>query len=132
MNNRQLDVKIAEKVFGAKVTFLDQKAGWRIDYVADCDECNDPIATDYGNDGYRLKRYSSDVKAAWEIIDKMFEDNEWLVDITASRKMGPGMGGVDVTFECKCQVRGRFHAEADELPEAVCLAALKIMEKYNG
>ena len=34
-SNREIDVLIAEKVFGAKITHSNQKYGWCVDYVAD-------------------------------------------------------------------------------------------------
>ena len=34
-SNREIDVLIAEKVFGAKIMHLNHKSGWCIDYIAD-------------------------------------------------------------------------------------------------
>jgi hypothetical protein len=115
---RELDKLIAEIVFGAEVEVLNQKAGWRIDLRAKDNECNDPIMTDWGSDGYRLKRFSTDIKAAWEIVDKL------------------GKNGTQWRFSNKAFSNTYWWAytedavsQGDTLPHAICLTALKHMQE---
>lgn len=109
---RELDALIAKEVFGAKVEFVNQKAGWRIDYRADKDECNNPIFTDYGCEGHRLKQYSTDIAAAWEVVEKLCRDSErhFVIEKT---------GAWLVRFRA-----GEF-TPGETAPHAICLSALK-------
>ena len=118
---REIDVLIAERIFGAKVTHLNQKSGYCIDYVADKDKCNDPILTDYGSDGYRLKYYSTDVSSAWEIVDQLILDG-WRVETNTSK-----FGGTTCQISCAADRRSFDDGELVEAisaPRAICLAAL--------
>lgn len=130
---RALDVLIAEKVFGAKVEYLDQKAGWRIDYRADQAGCNDPIVSDFGVEGYRLKRYSDDIKAVWEVVLQLKElpsdDSDFPNDTTRFiLKYHPQQNEWEAGWFSKeneeiwCL---DFAAYGDTAPHAICLAALK-------
>jgi hypothetical protein len=125
MTNREIDVLIAERIFGAKVTFLNQKHGWRIDYNTDKDECNDPVWTDFGVDGYRLKNYTENMNFVWEVVEKMFKDG-WSINIVDSELIPEiiDCGGYDVKFSCKAGARGRFKSSGNALPRVVCVAAL--------
>lgn len=121
MSNRELDILVAERVFQANITHLNQKSGWCIDYVADKEECNDPIWTDYGADGYRLKRYSEDIKAAWKLVDKMWgiwdlgsDFDGWNVKLTTAR------GSCSDKF---------VTAKGKTVMEAICKVALKAVEE---
>lgn len=118
--NRKLDQLIAEKVFNCNVKFVNEKYGWRVDYFADKDECNQGIPTDGGYDGYRLKYYSSYIRNAFEIVEKM-------------NTMSPG-----VSFSLKQDYEGLWNCSfsfsnencciihnSDTAMEAICLAALK-------
>lgn len=130
MTNRELDVLIAEKVFGAKITFLNQKCGWRIDYTADKDECNDPITTDMGNDGYRLKNYSIDIKAAFEVVEELRIWTKAFSLVTIVH--------MDQSNELEWMAQWEFHnplnydfvfATNESAPKAICEATLKLLEK---
>lgn len=122
--SRELDVLVAEKVFGATITHLNQQSGWRIDYVANKPGLNEGIPTDYGYDGYRLRYYSSEIAAAWEIVTHMLTDG-WSMKTISSQ-----LGGTDVEFVCITGARGRFVSDLMEglnidAPHAICLAALR-------
>lgn len=71
---RLLDVKIARKVFGLKIDELHQKHGWVVDYRADIGQeqhelVNEPIYAMDMVDGYRLKRFSTRIEYAMELIN---------------------------------------------------------------
>lgn len=150
---RELDILVAEKIFGAKVKKLDQKGGWRIDYVADLNECNDPIVAMDMIDGYRLKRYSSDVLATQEVIKKLVASG-YCVDLSFSTKdrkwLKPPYEGApskewrlekdddnnqctiykyDIGFETWIVWRQSF---GKSMAHTICLAALETLEKKDG
>jgi hypothetical protein len=124
MTNREIDIKIAEKVFGAKVTFLNQQHGWRIDYVTDKEECNDPIRTDWGNDGEKLKSYSTDLKAAWEVVE-FFKDR---IRFVLTMGEMPSKFYSNVVIHLGMGNFKEYQAEANTAPEAICLAILNSIE----
>lgn len=74
---RELDIAIAEKVFGAKVENLSQKHGWRIDFKSNMVECNDFIKSDAGIEGSKLKPFSTDIAAAWKVLEKFSHTRLW-------------------------------------------------------
>lgn len=124
MTNREIDVLIAEKVFGAKVEFLDQKHGWRIDYTTDKEECNDPIRTDYGNDGYRLKNYSTNLAFAWEVVD-YFDKNGGAITYSSMKNGGRGHFLILSYLENSSSSRLDYVSViGDSVPQAICKAAL--------
>ena len=119
--SRLLDKLIAEKVFGAKVTHLDQKYGWRIDYITDKEECHEPIYSDFGVEDHKLKSYSTDIKAAWDIIDK-FGDTFSFYFHTRGRMTEANM------VHWPDNLKGYFAAEGKTASEAICKVALKAIE----
>lgn len=123
--SRELDVLVAEKVFGAEVLHLNQPHGGRVDYVSsDNNTLNEPIMSDHGVEGWRLKHYSTDISAAWEVVLHLASDG-WLVETMTSE-----YGGTDVELTCISGARGRFYSDCmdgalDTAPHAICIAALK-------
>ena len=129
MNPRELDSSIAEKVFGAKVTFLDQKHGWRIDYIADKEECNDPIITDMGYDGYRLKRYSEDIRAAFEIVEKLRNPKQvFSLATLVHRSKNPKMEWI-AKWEFFNPNYDFVFSFNESVAMAICEASLKLVER---
>lgn len=125
--SKELNKEIAEKVFKHNLVLNKTKKyefytiGEPVYYDSlGCMELQNPLPC-----------YSSDISAAWEVVEKMFSD-DWKIDIEGSELFelasGYKNGGFDVKFSCKCQARGRFKESADTLPEAICLAALKAYE----
>ena len=133
MTNRELDVLIAEKVFGAKVTFLDQTYGWRIDYEASESKCNNSISSDLGVEGYQLKKYSTDIEAAWEVIEKFNKDGGAIT--YSSMKNGTRGHFVTLSFIPEGTFSSRMDYvtvdEAESAAQSICLAALKALENGN-
>ena len=119
---RELDVIIAKKIFKVDVEHVNQQNGWRIDYRANDNVANDPILAMDMVDGYRLKRYSTDLKAAWEVVEKL------------------GQKGTQWRFSNKAFSNKYWWAYTEDavaqgntLQEAICLAALKhVEEQANG
>lgn len=131
MTNRELDVLIAEKIFGSKVAFPNQKAGWRIDYVADLEECNDPIVTDMGYDGYRLKRYSQDVKAAFEMVEKFrTAQRVFCLATVVQLSDDPSMEWLAKWEMLDPDYRFVF-SYSESAAKAICESALKVLEVKN-
>jgi hypothetical protein len=121
MTNKELNDKIAEKIMGwKKVAFPTPFRGleWMWDRREGCLFIEAQTTPDY----------CGDIKYAWQVVEKMFED-DWLIEITGSQVFGPDMGGYDVMFDCKCQARGRFKADADTLSQAICKAALRAVRE---
>lgn len=118
---RELDVLVAERVFGAKVLHKNEKYGWRVDYVATSEsspanECNDPILSDAGVECYRLKHFSTDIKAAWGVVDK-------LGDIF-SHVVRNSNGWTAAIFD-----KGYLFGAAGKFPaHAICMVAVKWLE----
>lgn len=125
MTNREIDCAIAEKLFGAKVTFLNQKSGWLIDYVADLDECNDGVYAMDMLDGYRLKYYSDDIRSAWEVVNKF--------DRFVLTKMDmPEHYYAKITFYFGMGSFEEYEAKAETAAIAICkvaLMAINVMEE---
>lgn len=76
-NLRELDVKIA-KLLGFEVRHLNQKYGLQIDYQAYKPDDGDNVLDNYANeaiitmgmvDGWELKRFSTDIKHAFRLIE---------------------------------------------------------------
>jgi hypothetical protein len=152
MTNREIDVQIAEKLFGAKVEFLNQRYGWRVDYVADNNECNDPNLAMDMVDGWKLKHYSRDIKSAFQVVEKLRtagytvdlssypEEREWLqspYDNAPAKewvlKRGPDYYQCRLSkyekfcgWICVCDPIGSSPAEV------ICMAALEALESQNG
>lgn len=101
--SRELDALVAKKVMGIK-------------------------NADYDHDGTDVpKPYSSDIAAAWQVVEKLHTQN-WSVHLDCSEYLGEDCGGCDIRVECKVGARGRFYADASTAPHAICLAALKAVE----
>lgn len=137
MTNREIDIKIAEQVYGAKVTFLNERAGWRRDYRADNEECNDFIATDNYFEPGSIKTWSSDIKLAFELIDYVSKayDPHGRVVRPSIEHGGPG-------YKWNCDFRlchsnagddqTYWRASGDTPSEAICNCILKMYEDSNG
>ena len=128
---RELDVVIAKKVFGSEVDFLNQLAGWRIDYVAKRRECNDPILSDLGVEGYRLKDYSTNISSAWKVVEKLKYFMVLAPGASCNGSESPNRADtwvVELGLMPDGEGRSVF-AEGVSAPHAICLAALKAMDK---
>jgi hypothetical protein len=121
--NRDLDIQIAINVFGVEVEALHQKGGWRIDYRAKDNTCNDPIIAMGMVDGYRLRNYSGDIKAAFDAIEHLYPDDEWY-EIEISKTVSEGFSGYVAA------IRGYAYGESEKSKaEALCILALEIVKK---
>lgn len=105
--SRDLDAQIAEKVFG-----------YTLDYeFADTlgAPCVRELRDQYDEWGM-LPHYSTEIDDAWKIIEHFYQ-------------AGWGAGAsMDGHTGCEASI-GQFTARADTAPMAICLAALKAVEK---
>lgn len=121
---REFDALVAEKVMGCKglgfksLTQIDPNT---LDYQS-CDCPGHPHAIEWNDMGgrrYALKHYSTDISAAWEVVEKLSRNGCYGFDLgwTSSTNGKPWhatfAGGRDA------------HAWAETAPHAICLAALK-------
>lgn len=117
MTKNEINALVAEKIMGWKKIILPipfRGLDWMWDHREGCLFIEAQTTPDY----------FGDAKYSWQVVEKLLKD-DFLIKITGSQVFGPDMGGYDVMFDCKCQARGRFKADADTLSEAICKAALK-------
>lgn len=120
--SRELDEKLAKAL------------GWREGYIAEplLPPLGQSKPSYYDAGGFAVvPHYSTSGDAMLELIEEMGKRG-WRLDVTYSEPLGiiagEVAGGCDAKFSCKSQVRGRFPAEAESMPEAVALAALSALE----
>jgi hypothetical protein len=111
---RELDAVIAEKVMGW--TRLSHPYGEQTHKTLD----GRTILADFlsAPDGMKLPHYSTDISAAWEVVEKLRELG-WYLAIHSDPKRGyfatiPRADGIQI--------------ESETAPHAICLAALKAKE----
>ena len=105
---RDLDRLIAEKVMGRKV-YGDRIS--RESPELDIPEC-------------WLPRYSTDISAAWEVLEKVCEGTDWSPQVGLKSCMM--FGGFVNDWGLK-PTKNVMITEAESAPHAICLAALKAM-----
>lgn len=118
---RKLDKLIAEMIFEVEVEELNQRGGYCIDLRAKNNEQNDPIIVMDMVGGWKLKSYSRDLEAAWTVVEKLAENGtQWRF---SNKAFGNKYWWAYTEETC---------VQADTLPHAICLAALKhIGEQVN-
>lgn len=114
---RELDALIAEKVMGCKILYVGTVSGekpWGCGCLNEIHSIGDGDA--------ELKEFSTDIAAAWEVVEKLREKYN-SVDICA---LSPTLKG------CHYKVKLWDNAWSDSItilsetvPRAICLAALK-------
>lgn len=146
MNLRELDVEVHKKVFGLGSRLWHSGSEW----LRDLDGWfTDPQTTPQPEP---VPHYTTDIRAAWTIIDKLAEA-DWRLTLTAPGGFtDEGLGGGDPkhrkwtavfkkpepewdgtgTFLEHCDAVYKLHltgyAQADTAPLAVCLAALDAVQ----
>ncbi len=128
LTNRELDKLVAEQVFGLKA-----KDGYeRSDYGRDQLICgvrfND---CDYPADNYvsEIPYYSTDISAAWLVIEKMQKLNEWqLIMSWKTNFITMGNSEYSIAFYRDGSLAvGESHHKSES--RAICLAALTALDK---
>lgn len=115
---RDLDKLIAEMVFQSEVEVLNQRSGWGIDLRAKNNDCNDALYSDFGLEGYVLKKYSTSLEDAWSIVDKFGKQGtQWRFSNKALHNQYWWAYTEDAT------------AQGDSLPHAICLAIIKHLQE---
>jgi hypothetical protein len=116
---KKLDALIAEKVMGCKVVRYNDAVT-----SAGC-ECADAAHTQDENTD-ELKDYSTDIAAAWLVVEKL--DLLMQYALTRNRDCAPGYA----IFEDTQAGDGQTIAEASTVPLVICLAALKLQEEVEN
>jgi len=118
---RELDALVAEKVFGAVVSW-DKYAGGNHPHSP---SINTPECPSCGYDGHwdhdAVPNYSTDISAAWQVVDR-------LTEVFADMELTVDKGMWECLFDTREIVPEHFLAGADTAPHAICLAALKAVE----
>lgn len=120
---RELDALVAEKVMGCKPK--KRHDGW----VCTCDDTDHAVQSDNHDIPY-LMAYSTDIAAAWEVVEKLHDGPPPLVVIVGGY-ISAGMGNVPWVCEISNGITGpsqyvkKVEAFAETAPLAICLAALR-------
>lgn len=121
---RELDAQIAEKVLGLEVVRVELDPA--ANYIAHAEPGN-PAAG-----WWFVADYSTEIYAAWEVVEKMKADDFWP---SMTWKSGVIEGDWSravwfVRFRCvRGGTRGDHWAADESLPLAICKAALKVVEQ---
>ena len=132
MDNRELDALVAEKVMGwewwihieSDARFIALGGGWVSHLHPKKASGKEPVDWDVINRACDLPRYSTDISAAWQVVENV-ERRFAAVQVIWE---GPIYGA-------RCIIRdedgGAYSTEADKraktVPLAICLAALKAL-----
>jgi hypothetical protein len=127
----KIDRLIGEKLFGHKV--VEKRWGKEKQYRSLSIGEPDYFYTSDEPGGFLsnpLPSYSSDIDAAWKVVEKLTQDS-WIVRTISSEN-----GGTDCVVECGVGARGKFSSDTMEglettAPHAICLAALKAVKAYE-
>lgn len=131
--SRELDALVAEKVMGYTLRFA-AKAWTDADWMGSDTPTETNVMAIYapfeqfprsGAFDKSIPHYSTDIAAAWEVVEKLYE-----------RGLCVGVSTLhEWKTKCECSVyyadmaqRMVANADADTAPHAICLAALKALE----
>jgi hypothetical protein len=126
---RELDALIAEKVMGYTLRFA-AKAWTDEDWMCSDTPTETNVMAIYapadqfpgsGAFDMSIPHYSTDIAAAWQVIDRMEE-------LVRMARIGRVIGGWECRFVQLEDTTGYYDVleEADTAPLAICLAALKV------
>lgn len=122
---RELDLLIAQKVFGYGRQINALGPSFLTELPNNVHRDRPVVGAD--ENLYFLKKYSTDIAAAWEVVEKMIEETEqdkdpmvFTLDIHPHRQLN-----WDADFTSVYMGGGHGYANADTAPLAICLAALK-------
>lgn len=138
---RELDALVAKKVMGLEDIYKDPHPsfGDGLRYRA-CAEANIPtISGTYYESGTRaIPKYSTDLSAAWTVVEKMYElgnafcierahrADKWTVHFIP-KAPPPRRHDCDHGFVTFIEDMERISDEAESLPHAICLTALRVL-----
>jgi len=108
--NEKIDQLVAEHVMGFKlrtVNFAYSRAEKR-------------TIDDDGRHDSAIKDYSTDIAAAWEVVDKMIEDKEFSFNMMLHNTMG-----YKIAFTNESEDYHTIECCRHTIPIAICKAALK-------
>lgn len=115
---RELDALVAEKVFGDPIQWLPTSFNDRVPHYRN---------SEYGNGWLVLPCYSTDISAAFQVVEKMREKGYGVTIIT--HPLGS-------TFRPQCEIdrpewRGSNGADAATVPLAICTSALEVLAEVD-
>lgn len=120
MNLSKIDAFIAEKVMGHKVMIQTEPY--------ETSSLNLHPGELYIGEGERIPHYSSDIRAAWEVVEKIRSMKRFgsglPFKIQQQDNLENGLWCVE-TSELSADYHKRVWVKADTAPLAICLAALK-------
>jgi len=108
MTPRELDALVAEKVMGVEVSQPDGSSSGYL-HIREW--------------GEELPRYSSDIAAAWSVVEKLRGEEGFAIDLTSVGS--PTSWDWNVHIEHPTDEAGYWLGTAKEAPRAICLAALR-------
>lgn len=118
---RELDALVAEKVMGCTLERrkIGTVAGWEIDPHCRCPgQPHEFSDRDY--ETVELKRYSTDIAAAWEVVEKISVKNGTVLVIPERNIVA-----IDDDLAFAYDQGWLWHVEGESIPHAICLAALR-------
>ena len=120
---RELDLLVEERVLG--FVWDESKCricGWRLKGSVDdgcvIDNCSQRPAPKIRADEPGL--YSTDIRVAWVVVDKMMKSGDWKFVLWSNG------GNYSAEFQRHKEGSIQIVATADEAPEAICSAALRL------
>lgn len=137
---RELDALVAEKVMECKL-LTEVHPYYPKVKLFDCG-CKNHIHGDRNRQGSGLRKYSTDISSAWEVVEKLTDDNAERFELTRLQQYPlprehkdwcaeQGMNGPGYSQHYVAIVgygRDEIRVIADTAPHAICLAALKALE----
>lgn len=133
MSPRRRDALVAEYIMGAmwwrssttgrRALFIEQPPEWFTEKA----DGTEPLVGDWNTYG-GFPAYTTDIAAAWEVVEKVHDDEFWLklTHRTHYYETGEDAPMWDAWFRCvRAGIRGDHVAKRATAPEAICLAALR-------
>lgn len=136
LNERKLDIEVAEKVFGRKVEILEfieyldyggdvyyPELAFKVkqpenpEFVKEIHK-EDPTFPDFYYEEIKLPNYSTDLKEAWTIIDH-FSPDDIGYELKIEQEINEGFAGINITFNGKS---GSY--ETSSVSKAICMVVL--------
>lgn len=148
LSGRELDAAVAEHVMGWRPRWVEEPPywmAWEVElpngdmlYGTIVSKAVPQPAWYDDRDGVRCPRFSTDIDAAWEVVERLTELVIDEIDLTVEVKNGVEIRNVAEGWLCSiyCGCEQLVETRAQSAPEAICraalLAALKRSEAKNG
>jgi hypothetical protein len=127
---RELDALVAERVMGLQVQRDQYTAG--VKALLGDKRSDDPWDYYIGDTNDRLPHYSTDISAAWLVVERMRQTHDFELGLLAKFKNGKDLWEAEFTDCATDEAYKSYLAEADTAPLAICLAALAALQAVGG